>query len=116
MAQAFLPACDWGASPCDNRGGTSPNAYTLAASENGPTRAWRGSGVFHSRPGPCHDVSYSQQHKLARAQLLQQQRRHDDAANELRQVLAADPHDAIAHAMLAISLLELNLLKDVTIP
>lgn len=52
--------------------------------------------------------------RLARAQILQQQRRHADAANELRQALTHDPHDAIAHAMLAVSLLELDQAKDAT--
>ena len=59
-------------------------------------------------------MTYSQQQRLARAQLLQQQHRHGDAANELRQHLGVEPHDAVAHAMLAVSLLELNQAKDAT--
>jgi tetratricopeptide (TPR) repeat protein len=52
--------------------------------------------------------------QLQRAMILQQQRRHADAIRELRGFLAAEPHDAAAHAMLAISLLEENDLKDAT--
>jgi Flp pilus assembly protein TadD len=59
-------------------------------------------------------VSHAQRNNLARAQILQQQRRHADAANELRQALTGDPHDAVAHAMLAVSLLELDQLKEAT--
>jgi tetratricopeptide (TPR) repeat protein len=49
-----------------------------------------------------------------RAMILQQQHRYADAANELRQVLASDPHDAIAHAMLALCLFEQEKLKEAT--
>jgi tetratricopeptide (TPR) repeat protein len=59
-------------------------------------------------------VTYSRQNKLARAQILQQQHRHGDAVNELRQHLGAEPHDAVAHAMLAVSLLETKQPKDAT--
>src|SRR5687768_3705193 len=59
-------------------------------------------------------MTYSQQNKIARAQLLQQQRRHADAVNELRQHLGIEPHDAVAHAMLAVSLMELNQHKEAT--
>src|SRR5687767_12169312 len=59
-------------------------------------------------------MTYSQQNKLARAQILQQQHRHKDAADELRRHLGSEPHDAVAHAMLAVSLLELNQPKDAT--
>ncbi|HEV2694850.1 MAG TPA: tetratricopeptide repeat protein [Verrucomicrobiae bacterium] len=41
---------------------------------------------------------------LERALLLFQQSRHDLAASELRQVLAVDPNDAYAHALLALCL------------
>lgn len=41
---------------------------------------------------------------LQRAQLLFQQSRHELAENELRQVLAEDPHDAYAHSLLGLSL------------
>ena len=41
-----------------------------------------------------------------RALILHQQGRHADAERELRQALAMDPHDADAHAMLALCLAE----------
>ena len=41
---------------------------------------------------------------LERGILLYQQSRHDLAETELRQALAADPHDAYAHALLALCL------------
>lgn len=41
---------------------------------------------------------------LERALLLYQQSRHELAENELRQALAADPHDAFAHALLGLCL------------
>jgi tetratricopeptide (TPR) repeat protein len=49
-----------------------------------------------------------------RAILLQQQRRYADAERELRQVLAADPNFAPAHALLADALLEQQRLDDAT--
>jgi tetratricopeptide (TPR) repeat protein len=49
-----------------------------------------------------------------RAMILRQQHRYADAANELRNVLSADPHDAQAHAMLALCLAEQDKLKDAT--
>lgn len=39
-----------------------------------------------------------------RAMILQRQGRHADAERELRQALTADPHDAMAHAMLGLCL------------
>lgn len=41
-----------------------------------------------------------------RAMILQQQRRYGDAEQQWRQALVADPHDAFAHAMLALCLAE----------
>jgi tetratricopeptide (TPR) repeat protein len=49
-----------------------------------------------------------------RAVILQQQHRYADAAAELRRVLAGDPHDATAHAMLALCLIEQEQLKEAT--
>ena len=43
---------------------------------------------------------------LPRVQLLLSQRRHTQAAQELRRQLTHDPHDSIAHALLAVCLLE----------
>jgi len=59
-------------------------------------------------------VSNTFQNRLARAQILQQQHRHADAVNELRRHLGLEPHDAVAHAMLAVSLMETNQPKDAT--
>jgi tetratricopeptide (TPR) repeat protein len=50
--------------------------------------------------------------QFQRALILQQQRRHVDAERELRQVLAQDPHDAPAHALLALSLTEQKRFND----
>jgi tetratricopeptide (TPR) repeat protein len=52
--------------------------------------------------------------QFQRALILQQQHRYADAAAELRQVLAGDPHDAPAHALLALCLIEQKELKDAT--
>src|SRR5687768_5670263 len=78
------------------------------------TRRARGGGRGRLSTGRGTNVTYSQQNKLARAQILQQQHRHADAARELRQHLGTEPHDAVAHAMLAVSLLELDQAKDAT--
>ncbi|GAB3580663.1 tetratricopeptide repeat protein [Hymenobacter daeguensis] len=43
---------------------------------------------------------------LPRVQLLLSQQRHAHAAQELRRQLTHDPHDAVAHALLAVCLLE----------
>lgn len=43
---------------------------------------------------------------LARAQLLMQQNRPDQAASELRRHLTRDPHEPVAHALLAVCLLD----------
>ncbi|MDJ0365123.1 tetratricopeptide repeat protein [Hymenobacter sp. H14-R3] len=43
---------------------------------------------------------------LARAQLLMQQSRPDQAASELRRHLTRDPHEPVAHALLAVCLLD----------
>ncbi len=48
---------------------------------------------------------------LQRAFLLQEQDRHDQAEKELRQHLVAEPEDALAHAALALSLLDLKKLE-----
>ena len=45
---------------------------------------------------------------LQRAMMLLEQSRHEMAADELRQALAADPDDPMAHAVLAICLSYLN--------
>jgi len=49
-----------------------------------------------------------------RALILHQQRRYADAESELRQVLAAEPHNPLAHAMLGLCLGERNELKAAT--
>src|SRR5687767_10752223 len=51
---------------------------------------------------------------MQRAQLLLQQRRYADAERELRQTLAADPHFAEAHALLAETLLEMQRVDEAT--
>lgn len=51
---------------------------------------------------------------LERALLLFQQSRHELAENELRQALAADPHDAWAHALLALCLAAREKFDDAT--
>lgn len=50
-------------------------------------------------------MSHSQQNHFARAMILQQQRRFADAAQELRQVLVAEPQNGTAHAVLALCLM-----------
>jgi tetratricopeptide (TPR) repeat protein len=52
--------------------------------------------------------------RFQRALILQQQHRYADAAAELRQVLAGDPHDPGAHALLALCLVEQEDLKGAT--
>ena len=52
--------------------------------------------------------------QFQRAMILQQQHRYGDAAREFRQVLASDPHDAMAHALLALCLLEQDQKKEAT--
>jgi Tfp pilus assembly protein PilF len=54
----------------------------------------------------------NQSPQLQRALVLHQQGRHDLAEKELRQHLATEPNDGFAHALLAISLLEQEQLKD----
>ncbi|MEJ0089755.1 MAG: tetratricopeptide repeat protein [Limisphaerales bacterium] len=49
---------------------------------------------------------------LERALLLYQQKRHDLAENELRQALAADPHDAYGHALLGLCLAKRESFQD----
>lgn len=51
---------------------------------------------------------------LERALLLFQQSRHDLAENELRQALAADPHDAYSHALLGLCLAKREQFDDAT--
>jgi tetratricopeptide (TPR) repeat protein len=51
---------------------------------------------------------------LERALLLYQQSRHDLAEAELRQALTVDPHDAYAHALLALCLVEREQYADAT--
>jgi tetratricopeptide (TPR) repeat protein len=51
---------------------------------------------------------------LERGILLYQQSRHDLAEAELRQALAIDPHDAYAHALLALCLCAREQFKDAT--
>lgn len=51
---------------------------------------------------------------LERALLLYQQSRHELAETELRQALAADPHDGYAHALLALCLAAQERFKDAT--
>lgn len=51
---------------------------------------------------------------LDRAVLLYQQGRHEHAAQELRQLLAQDPGDAHAHALLALALIENKQYADAT--
>jgi tetratricopeptide (TPR) repeat protein len=51
---------------------------------------------------------------LERGLLLFQQSRHEQAETELRQALAADPHDAYAHALLALCLAERKQFKEAT--
>ena len=50
--------------------------------------------------------------QLQRALVLHQQGRHDLAEKELRQYLASEPNDGFAHALLAISCLEQERLKE----
>jgi tetratricopeptide (TPR) repeat protein len=52
---------------------------------------------------------------LQRAQILLEQSRHDLAADELRQELAADPDNALAHALLAICLAKREAFADATV-
>lgn len=54
----------------------------------------------------------NQSPQLQRALVLHQQGRHDLAEKELRQHLASEPNDGFAHALLAISLLEQEQLKE----
>ncbi|UOQ97212.1 tetratricopeptide repeat protein [Hymenobacter sp. 5317J-9] len=49
---------------------------------------------------------------LPRVELLLSQHRHAHATQELRRQLAQDPHDAIAHALLAVCLLEQKQLAE----
>ncbi|MDO7846605.1 tetratricopeptide repeat protein [Hymenobacter sp. M29] len=49
---------------------------------------------------------------LPRVQLLLSQNRHAHAAQELRRQLAQDPHDPVAHALLAVCLLEQEQLPE----
>ncbi|MDO7853260.1 tetratricopeptide repeat protein [Hymenobacter convexus] len=49
---------------------------------------------------------------LPRVQLLLSQNRHAHAAQELRRQLAQDPHDPVAHALLAVCLLEQEQLAE----
>ena len=51
---------------------------------------------------------------LERAQLLYAQSRYDLAADELRQALAADPHDSYAHALLGLCLTEREQFQEAT--
>jgi len=51
---------------------------------------------------------------LERALLLFQQSRHEMAENELRQALAAEPHDAYAHALLGLCLAKREQFDDAT--
>jgi tetratricopeptide (TPR) repeat protein len=51
---------------------------------------------------------------LQRAILLVQQGRHEQAINELRQSLTADPHDPYPHALLGICLAKLEKFQDAT--
>jgi len=51
---------------------------------------------------------------LQRAVLLYQQSRHGMAEAELRQALAAEPHDAYAHSLLGLCLAEQEKLEDAT--
>jgi len=51
---------------------------------------------------------------LERALLLFQQSRHELAENELRQALAADPHDAYAHSLLGLCLAKREHFDDAT--
>ena len=52
--------------------------------------------------------------RFQRAVILQQQRRYADAAAEFRQLLAAEPNDALVHALLALCLIEKGDLKEAT--
>jgi len=51
---------------------------------------------------------------LQRAILLYQQSRHEMAEDELRQALAAEPHDAYAHALLGLCLADREQFKEAT--
>jgi tetratricopeptide (TPR) repeat protein len=51
---------------------------------------------------------------LQRAILLFQQGRHEQAINELRQALTADPHDPYAHALLGLCLAKIEKFQDAT--
>lgn len=51
---------------------------------------------------------------LQRAILLVQQHRHEQAINELRQSLTADPHDPYGHALLGLCLAKLEKFQDAT--
>lgn len=51
---------------------------------------------------------------LERALLLHQQGRHEQASQELRQLLAQNPHDAFAHALLSLVLTDHDQLKEAT--
>ena len=64
------------------------------------TRRPRGL-IFLTRIRLENDTDY-----LPRVQLLLSQNRHAHAAQELRRQLAQDPHDCVAHALLAVCLME----------
>ncbi len=49
-----------------------------------------------------------------RGVLLYQQARHEQAETEFRQALGSDPHDAYAHALLALCLAEQEKFKEAT--
>jgi Flp pilus assembly protein TadD len=57
-------------------------------------------------------VNNSDTDYLPRVQLLLNQQRHTQAAEELRRQLALDPHDFVAHSLLAVCLLEQDQLTE----
>ena len=70
------------------------------------TRRPRGL-IFLTRIRLENDTDY-----LPRVQLLLSQNRHAHAAQELRRQLAQDPHDCVAHALLAVCLMEQEQLAE----
>lgn len=60
------------------------------------------------------DRSYTMNPNLERALLLYQQSRHELAESELRQALAAEPHDAFAHSLLGLCYCHRERLEDAT--